>query len=150
MALAFVPQADVISLFNACLSQLNEPHTMLLHRFIDYFSDTWLDGMFPIKMWNKYGQDFLHRTNNRVESWHSTLKQKLPMYPNIFMLINALKMMECGTELTLLKADAGESPPRRRIKYVKLEEKLKRANDLHKNGSISVMDLLKRIRYSEI
>ena len=103
MALAFVPEFEVATQFDACVAQLKDEDKRLFEGFILYFRETWVNGLFPVKLWNKYGQDYLHRTNNRVESWHSTLKQKLPSHPNIFILVNALKTMEAGTEITLLK-----------------------------------------------
>ena len=147
MALAFIPKSEVVVQFNECVSILTEEHRQLLERFIVYFRDTWAEGLFAIKLWNKYGQDFLHRTNNRVESWHSTLKQKLPTHPNVFLLVTALKKMEDGTRLTLMKADAGESPPRRRPKYIKLEEKLVKMHQQHQNGEINTAQLLRQARH---
>ena len=94
MALAFIPKSEVVVQFNECVSILTEEHRQLLERFIVYFRDMWADCLFPIKLWNKYDQDFLHRTNNRVESWHSTLKQKLLTPPNVFLLVTALNTME--------------------------------------------------------
>ena len=107
-----------------------------------YFRETWVDGLFSMKMWNKHDQDFLHRTNNRVESWHSTLKQKLPLHSNIFVLVKALKLQESGTDLILRKADAGESPPKRRPKYLKLENFIQKVTSQHVMEEISTGDLL--------
>ena len=51
-----------------------------------------------ISMWNKYDQDFLHKTNNIVESWHVVLKLKVPNNPNISVLISALEAEESNTQ----------------------------------------------------
>ena len=87
---------------------------------------------------------FFHRTNNRVESWHSTLKQKLPAHPNMFVLINALKTMEAGTKLIIMKADIGETPPPRKLAYRKLEEKLQNLHLQHRTGAIHTDTLLRQ------
>ena len=49
-------------------------------------------------MWNKYDQDFLHKTNNIVESWHVVLKLKVPNNPKISVLISALEAEESNTQ----------------------------------------------------
>ena len=60
------------------------PRTVyILRDFINYFRDTWVQGLYKCPMWNKYGADHLHRTNNRLEVWHSTLVKKLPIHPNV-------------------------------------------------------------------
>ena len=147
MALAFVPQHEVEALFDECVSHLDNDQKQTLTGFISYFCATWVSGLFQIKLWNKFGQDYLHRTNNRVESWHSTLKQKLPTHPNVFVLVKALQQIECGTQLTIVKADVGESPPLRRAKSVKLDEKLKHAYDKHLIGEINSAELLRQTRH---
>jgi len=149
MALAFVPDTEVQRQFEGLVANLNDVHKCMLERFITYFDETWVDGVFSLKMWNKYGQDYLHRTNNRVESWHSTLNQKLPSaHPNIFTVIKVLKSCEAGTQKTLLgQADIGESPPKRRQKYIKLEKNLKKAHALHQAGTLTTNELLRRVRH---
>ena len=83
MALAFLPEDYVVSQFNQAFESLTEANKQLCARFTAYFKSTWLNGLFKISMWNKFDQDFLHRTNNRVESWHVALKiesAKQPKY----------------------------------------------------------------------
>ena len=98
-------------------------------------------------MWNKYGADHLHRTNNRVEVWHSTLVKKLPIHPNIYVFINGLKAIQAGTQVTLLKADAGESPPKRRPKYIAFENAIQKLTQKHQDGDINTKTLLRRARH---
>ena len=147
MALAFIPENEVEEQFDACITGLSADHLNILQDFISYFRDTWVNGLFCRRMWNKYGLDHLHRTNNRVESWHSTLKKKLPIHPNIFVFINALKVIESGGQLVLLRVDAGEEPPRRRVKYVQLEEAIQKSHASHVSGEINTTNLLKRVRH---
>ena len=147
MALAFVPEVDIIRQFSNCINNLTQENSDVLKQFIAYFRDTWVSGLFPTSMWNKYGQNYLHRTNNRVESWHATLKHKLPIHPNIYVLIRALKSVESGTQLTLAKVDAGDSPPQRRAKYVKLEATLQKAYEMHRSGEMDTAALLRRVRH---
>ena len=35
-----------------------------------YFEGTWIDGNYPLRMWNVYALDGPH-TNNHTEGWHS-------------------------------------------------------------------------------
>lgn len=44
------------------------------------------------------------------------LKVKPALHPNIYRLINAFKVQDAITHLTLAKADAGEGPPKRKHK----------------------------------
>jgi hypothetical protein len=147
IAMAFIPIREVQEQIILCQNALHPTNRQLLNNFDLYFMTTWVDGLYPIKMWNKYGQDFLHRTNNRVESWHSTLKHKLSLHQNIFRLIKALKIQDSATDLILSKADAGESPPKRRPKYRRLENFIQKITNQHAKGEINTHDLLNRVRY---
>ena len=117
----------MVSQFNQAVESLTEGNRQLCAKFTAYFKSTWLDGLFKISMWNKFDQDFLHRTNNRVESWHAALKLKVPNNPNIYVLISALKAEESNAQIVLAKQQAGDSPPPRRQKYEKFEAALKKA-----------------------
>jgi len=87
--------------------------------FINYFTSTWLEGSFPITMWNKCGCDKHHRTNNAMENWHGRLNKVLPKHPNIFVFISALKQDNSNAEVTMAKATTGQSPPKGKPKYQK-------------------------------
>ena len=75
IAMAFIPIREVQEQIILCRNALHPTNRQLLNNFDLYFMTTWVDGLYPIKMWNKYGQDFLHRTNNRVESTFDTKTQ---------------------------------------------------------------------------
>ena len=144
MALAFIPEAEIEEKFAECINELSEQNRDILVDFINYFQDTWVDGLFRRSMWNKYGKDYLHLTNNRVEVWHSTLKKKLPIDPNIFVFIDALKSIQSGAQLTMQKADAGESPAKRRQKYINFENAIQKLHRKHETGKINTTALLRR------
>ena len=77
--LAFVP----VTLVPNCLQYLkvNKPnqdeYLILINKFIEYFVNTWIDGQFPVTMWNHY--DSLEkgepRTNNNMEGYNRYLNE---------------------------------------------------------------------------
>ena len=149
MALAFISVSDVLSQFNLCVAALSDSDLALLTPFIAYFRKTWIDGVFPIVMWNQYRHDYQHRSNNHVEAWHASLQTKLPHKPNIFVLITALKLEHNCRQIEVRKVDAGENPPRRRPKYVRLEERRERMYTKFVSGQITVQELLHQARHLE-
>jgi len=116
LALAFIPDSEVKINFDHIVRDVPVSRIERLQPFFSYFSTTWVNGIFPLVMWNKYGADFRHRTNNVVESWHARLKHRLTYHPNIFVLIKALQHEQSIAELTMARAAAGASPVRRRVK----------------------------------
>jgi hypothetical protein len=144
-ALAFVPPAEVRGMFDELVNLLSVPDQHQLQGFIAYFRSTWLNGNFSIDMWNKYGADIHHRTNNAMESWHATLKLILPAHPNIYVLIGVLKQQQALAKVNIAKAAAGQSPPKRKAKYRKLEEKLQKLNEKHVLQHINTNQLLTKV-----
>ena len=52
--------------------------------FFEYFQRTWVDGNFPISMWNVYSLDG-PRTNNNAKGWHSKVRKLAgKAHPNIY------------------------------------------------------------------
>ena len=152
MALPFIPIYEVEHQFNICVSVLNTVNSTDFHTlasFITYFRSTWINGMFPLSMWNQFQHDHQHRTNDQIESWHSSLQTKLPNKPNIFVLIRALKLDESCRQIQIEKVDAGESPPRRKLKYVKLEAKRSKMYQKFIANEITVEVLLQQARHLE-
>lgn len=101
IALSYIPPTEVELNFETFILTLEAHYMTLFADFITYFRSTWLFGNFPIKMWNVYGHDHLHRTNNVVESWHAGLKRKLPNHPNVFVFISAIKTIQSCTEMRI-------------------------------------------------
>ena len=147
MALSFLPINHVVNRFQACVDRLSNVHYMLLTHFIDYFRSTWLDGIFSLKMWNHFLCDNNHRTNNRIESWHATLKHKIPSKPNIFILIKNLQSEEALANISWDKAEIGEEPPARRRKYVLFEKSLEKTWDSFQRNELTVEHMHRRVRH---
>jgi len=149
MALLLIPVHEVEHQFNNCVSVLNSTDLQILANFITYFRTTWISNIFPIRMWNQFQHDHQHRTNNQVESWHSSLQNKLPRKPNIYVFVRALKLEEVCRGIEIQKLDAGESPPRRKRKHVNLEERRSKMFAKFVAGEISVEILLNQARHLE-
>jgi len=147
-ALAFVPAAEVLQQFDAIVDAIPQTREYVLRPFIAYFRTTWLNGIFPIPMWNKYGCDHKHRTNNAVESWHARLKRRSNNHPNIFVRVLSIKHEQALTEITLVQALNGGTPAPRRPKYVRLENRLLKLHGQHVDGAIRTQQLLRRVRFA--
>ena len=142
---AFIPSIEVVTKFEEAVGSLSAENRTQLAEFIEYFRATWLDGLFPIQMWNKYGCDIHHHTNNAMEGWHSSLRHLLPTHPNIFVFIGAIKQIQVGVQVTMAKALAGQSPPKSKLKYRKLDEKVLKAHNKHENGAIETEQFLRTV-----
>jgi hypothetical protein len=147
-ALAFIPVEEVRPQFDSILAAVPQTHVLLLESFFEYFLSTWITGQFQLSMWNKYGFDYQHRTNNVVESCHAHLKHRITKHPNIFRHVHAIKHEQALAEITLARAVDGEDAPKRRKKYVKLEKRLLDLHAQHSNGKITTHKLLRRARFA--
>ena len=67
--------------------------------FFQYFQSKWIDGNYPIGMWNVSSLDGPH-TNNNAEGWHSKV-QKLAAksYPTIYEAVILFKAEQIATEI---------------------------------------------------
>ena len=147
VALAFVPISEVRVTFDALVELLDRDTRELVGSFIDYFICTWLNG-YSLLLWNKYGNDVHNRSNNKMESWHASLRRVMPaLYPNIYVYIGALKKIYACTKIEIAKAAMGESPPRRKPKYIQLEQRLIQVTNKHRSGSITTMQLVNKVQY---
>lgn len=147
IALAFVPENEVIEQFSNITDSLTDNDRNKLRPFIDYFQSTWINGTFSVKLWNKYRCDKFKRTNNAMESWHSSLKRVMPRHPNIFTFINIMKEQQALTKIAIFKAEAGSLPPTGNLKYNRLNEKIIKLHEEHYTGKINTAALLRKIKH---
>ena len=69
---------------------MNTTDLPAVEQLLDYFESTWINGTFPVSMWNMYKQEL--RTNNKVEGWYNSLNQAVrKSHPNIYELLTTLK-----------------------------------------------------------
>ncbi len=69
-ALAFVPPTFVRVAWRGLKDEV--PTINNRDQFFEYFQGTWIDGNYPLCMWNVYSLDG-PRTNNNAEGWHSKI-----------------------------------------------------------------------------
>ena len=112
MALAHVPVAHVRRMFHT-LSNMNG--AAAVPELLNYFQRTWLDGQFPVRMWNVHGSETY--TNNKLESWHHKMNAAIgKAHPNVFELIKCLEDEQEMRQVTTANAALGQHPaPSRRI-----------------------------------
>lgn len=146
IALAFLPTVDVTSFSqNLHTKFLSDPQVVDFHH---YFKSTWLDGLFPILLWNQYNVDSIRRTNNAVESWHARFNRMVrTVHPNIFVLISHLQRENVNTLTVIDQAKLGFPPASRRSKYDRLHERIQKLYDDHRSGLISSSELLIQARH---
>ena len=83
-------------------------------QFWEYFLDNWIEGNYPLHMWNVYSLDGPH-TNNSAEGWHSKIhKLAGKAHPNIYEAVELYKPEQTATEVNLMQLAAGGLPVRRR------------------------------------
>ena len=70
-----------------------------------YFKNTWIEGNFPISMWDVYSLDGPHTKN--AEGWHFELKKLAGKpHPNIYKAVNVFKYKQAATDITLIQLAA--------------------------------------------
>lgn len=146
MALPFVPVLLVRCTFEE-LCQKAVSKKPELACFTDYIKRTWINGTFPVKMWNVYQSDI--RSNNRVEGWHHKLNSSVgKVHPHIYELIMHLKNQQSETTVQLQRIRLGAGQPARKRKFVELDSRIDNLTARYENGELSTMSFLRNIRHS--
>ena len=112
--------------------------------FLQYFQNTWLDGNFPIRMWNVYSMEG-PRTNNNTEGWHSKLRKLAgKAHPNIYEAVTLFKSEQAATEVSIMQLAAGGlSTRRRRRKYRLHEKRLATIKEMYEADDYTLSEFLK-------
>ena len=99
------------------------------------------DARFPPKLWAAKPSDLLIRTTNGAECYHRHLNDQLfyASHPNVFVLIDVLKKLQCETYIKIRGMEA-EKPHREETYPVKLETQ-------RRAGDISRLDYIQRLGF---
>ena len=98
-------------------------------QFLKYFQDNWIEGNYPLHMWNMYSLDGPH-TNNNAEGWHSKI-HKL-----------ACKAEQTATEVSLIQLADGWLPVRRRRKCQRHEKRILTVKEKYEVGDYTLSELV--------
>ena len=71
----------------------------------------------------------------------------LPTHPNLFIFIHVIKMQQASSEILVCQADGGKSPPKPKLKYRQLDERICKVTAKHVHGDIDTDALLSKIQH---
>ena len=110
--------------------------------FFTYFEATWINGNYPVRLWNVHAMDG-PRTNNNAEGWHSKVRKIAgKAHPNIYEAVSLFKSEQAATEVSLIQLAAGGLPVRRRRKYRNHEKRLTTIKEKYEAGDYSLSELI--------
>lgn len=118
--LALIPVDEVPSQFAVIAEEASKLNLSRIPEFLEYFTQTWLEGLFPVKYWNHY-ETIGPKTNNHVEGYHNKLNKAMDTNkPNIFRAIACFKREEMLASVDyfrlLLQNPTDHTPVRRNPK----------------------------------
>ncbi|KAK7102752.1 hypothetical protein V1264_020933 [Littorina saxatilis] len=109
-----------------------------LDEFFAYVRSTYISQQlapFPPALWNAFERDMDQHTNNRVESFHHALSTAVQVkHPSLWTFITDIKDRQAVTEQMTLAAERRDAPPRRRIQWRNLENRLRRLQEQYNRG----------------
>ena len=121
LALPFIPEEDLFSVFDDILAELHEDVVPLW----DYVELNYVRGRvrrnrttpprYSPSLWNTYTSviDGIHRTNNMVEAWHGKfLKMIQTRHSSIWKFIDFIKRDEKDIKIMIVQLEGGH-----RVKY---------------------------------
>ena len=124
VALSFCPKSFVRVVWMGLKAEAPEVHR--IEELVSYFEKTWLNGSYPIKIWNYHKVDG-PRTNNPVEGWHDKINRVAGKpRSNIFEVVELFKGEQATTEVKLQQPASGGATSTRSLKersIVKIIEK---------------------------
>lgn len=139
LALPFLPQEVVAETFYQIECEPVIQKHACLQILCAYFEHTWIDGAFPVPLWNQYGQRM--KTNFEMEGWHpKSIGKKQPTKQKF---IKYLKDLFSESELTKGKARIGEVSNPLKKRYRQLDKKInKMTQEFEQKNTSKYMFLL--------
>ena len=146
IALAFVPQQDVVDSFEILCQHIGNIHNEDLDNVIIYFEDNYIghfiqhaprrNPTFMIEIWNMLNRVDLDlpQTNNAVEGWHHRFQSHLKAHhPSFWKFIDTLKQEESVIRASVLQNEGGHAPSPPRRGYTDVNQRIIRIVDDYPN-----------------
>ena len=126
MALAFVPERDVVRAWEALINMPGKSE-FFNGTLVDYMEKTFIgtpnrnrprkQPLFPVKLWNCWDQlkGGLPRTTNSVEAWHRAFQQIVAScHPEVYKFFEILKNEQGHQEVLLEQVGRGVAQPKKK------------------------------------
>jgi hypothetical protein len=144
-ALVYVPESDMVFVFNQLQSTLGSEFKPLFKYFrINYVGTKKKKARFPFATWNLFVRvlNELPRTNNTVESWHSAFTSHEKKDLTINLLVEKIRKEQSKTEIYITLMNTGQNFEREE-KQVNLDKLIYYLVSSYKKADC--MDYLKNI-----
>jgi hypothetical protein len=133
LALAFVPPADVVGVFEAVIG---DPSYRDLDSIISYIEQNFIGrrignarnaARFAIPLWNQYDRVLqkLPRSNNAVEGWHNAFNNSVGIaHPTPAALAEKLRIEQHSMAIFRRQMELGQPAPKRKRIYQRIDDAL--------------------------
>ena len=151
MALPFLPVLLLRNSYNLLKRRCRRlirrnPRLARLNR---YFERTWLNGGFPIPLWNCFNRPVRLRTTNAVEGWNFRWNRRVGLtHPNLWFFIIALKKEEAVVHRSIRQFRRNQPPPQQRRNYRRLNRVIQSLRDDYQNNAITLDGYWDAITYA--
>jgi hypothetical protein len=135
LGLPFVPLDDVEEAFDEIVDGIDDRLLPVCEHLSEYYLKGKLIGrrkvppLYPPELWNVHDRTLsgMPRTTNSVEGWHNKFNTLLRKHHvNLLVLVERLLKMEGDARYERYRDSVGKSPPKRKKKYVKIDDQIKR------------------------
>ena len=138
--LPFVPPSDVPFAWEHIKGRLRTEHPLVCETFIKYFTDTWMDGLYSVELWNCYQRtlDGDPRTNNVSEGGNHAINVAFGVERPVFWkCVEKLREFQNETDCAIVQSITGRRRvvPKRRDRVRREERRVAYVRD-YSNMSI--------------
>ncbi|CAF4285239.1 unnamed protein product [Rotaria socialis] len=102
--------------------------------------------LFPIEIWNVYDRTVVNlpRSNNSIKGWHNAFTKRVAIvHSTITKLTEKIRREQSKFEVDIAQIRQGQEPKPKKLKYRKLDERIKRLVDDY--GNVDLGAYLKRL-----
>ncbi|CAF2070117.1 unnamed protein product [Rotaria magnacalcarata] len=140
-----VPVLELKNKIKSRAAETEEPSSTILHSTMRYFpldaaGTSRKEPLFPIEIWNIYDRTVTNipRSNKSIEGWHNTFARRVAIvHPSNTKLTEKIRREQSKFEVDIAQIPQGQEPKPKKLKYRKLDERIKRLVDDYSNVNLS-------------
>ena len=147
--LSFVPPCDVLCGWHSIRDRLRRDHSSVCEDFVTYFEDTWLNGLYSLKLWNCYERTLngQPRTNNVSEGGNNSIRIAFGIENPVFWkFVEKLREFQTESDVEIVQSTTGRRRviPRVRERVRREQKRVKYARDY---SLVNMLEYLRKHSY---